>query len=419
MPAETLFLFTKTFPFGKGEQYLEEELPLLSEAFSRIIIVPCSVFDANPQTSRTLPQNVEIFIVNKKLPPKTLGDRISDSFFVRRLVREAKAQNSDGEFLEHNIKQYKAILVQQLACARAVEQFILREKIAVSRSVFYSYWVHNSCIILGILKEKNVIPQYVTRAHSYDLYHRAFYPEQPEKSPLAWERFKFRTADRVYCISEHGANFLKAKYPDWAAKFRVSRLGVETPAALNPPAQNGETFRIVTCSTIQPLKRVDSVAEIISKLDFPVEWIHFGTGEAAAEEELKQKFEQVKKPGDVFLFRGYTPNKEVKNFYASTHVDLVLNLSLAEGVPVALMEAISYGIPVLATDVYGNPEVAKDSAGFVVPKNFAAEGVAQIIAHFRNNPEQQTNMRNAARQLQEKDFDAGKNFRTFIEALKH
>jgi len=47
------------------------------------------------------------------------------------------------------------------------------------------------------------------------------------------------------------------------------------------------------------------------------------------------------------------PHNDVLNYYASNPVDVFINTSSSEGLPVSIMEAMSFGIPVIATNVGG------------------------------------------------------------------
>ncbi|MDD2284090.1 MAG: glycosyltransferase family 4 protein [Paludibacter sp.] len=75
---------------------------------------------------------------------------------------------------------------------------------------------------------------------------------------------------------------------------------------------------------------------------------------------------------DIIIFHGYDRN--VKPFLASA--DIFVLPSKEEGMPRALMEAMSMGLPCLATDVGGSGEVLREGTdGFLVPwgdvKNFS------------------------------------------------
>lgn len=47
-------------------------------------------------------------------------------------------------------------------------------------------------------------------------------------------------------------------------------------------------------------------------------------------------------------------NQLVYDFYRNNDVDVFVNLSESEGIPVSIIETISFGVPVVATDVGGN-----------------------------------------------------------------
>ena len=413
---QTLFILTKTYPYGRGEQYLDEELPVLAASFPEIVLVPCSVFDKQEHV-RKLSAGVRIFPVNLLIRKKTIRERVSGFFMLTGVLLSEMFSGKDRAYLRKNLRLSISIFRQQMACATALQEYMEREKIDPSQSVFYSYWMHSSAIILGILKKRGVIQEFISRAHSYDLYHQQFYPEKKDKSPLPWEYFKFKMADRVMCVSAHGCNYLQKRYPAWKDKFGVSYLGIENPAAINPPGKDS-VFRVVTCSTIQELKRLYLIPPVIAELSFPVEWVHFGTGRDEDVKKINAACEKYFKPGHSFVLKGFTANEEIKKYYAETHIDLFMNVSQAEGVPVSLMEAAGFGIPMLATDVYGNAEVARPEAGFIVPVNFKSSEAAAFISKLRNDPAMHEKLRAGAREVQRHYFDAGKNFREFAALLK-
>jgi glycosyltransferase involved in cell wall biosynthesis len=72
-------------------------------------------------------------------------------------------------------------------------------------------------------------------------------------------------------------------------------------------------------------------------------------------------------------FAGHLDHSTLLNLYATGKVDFVILPSLHEGIPVSLMEAMGYGIPVISTDVGGTSELLCDGAGILVPpKNHKA-----------------------------------------------
>jgi glycosyltransferase involved in cell wall biosynthesis len=56
-----------------------------------------------------------------------------------------------------------------------------------------------------------------------------------------------------------------------------------------------------------------------------------------------------------------------------------------EGIPVALMEAMACGIPVIGTQTGGIPELLRDGAGLVVPPN-DPEALAEALRSLAGRP---------------------------------
>jgi glycosyltransferase involved in cell wall biosynthesis len=84
--------------------------------------------------------------------------------------------------------------------------------------------------------------------------------------------------------------------------------------------------------------------------------------------------------GERFVLAGF--RDDVGRFLP--HADLAVNASFTEGLPVAVLEALAAGLPVVATAVGDTPEVIEDGVhGFLVPAGAPAElagRVAQALA---------------------------------------
>ena len=165
-----------------------------------------------------------------------------------------------------------------------------------------------------------------------------------------------------------------------------------------------------------PVKQVDRIIETISQLEINnLRWIHFGDGPLRAELETMAK---KLLPNVKYEFRGIVPNNEILDFYASQYVDLFINLSSSEGIPVSIMEALSAGIPVVATKVGGTAEAVNSTNGFLVSAEFNTDEVVQIIINYLNSDSvQQQQYRKNAYDFWKGNFEAGKNYGAFAEIL--
>ena len=119
------------------------------------------------------------------------------------------------------------------------------------------------------------------------------------------------------------------------------------------------------------------------------------------------------------IFHGAVPNKKVMAFYKQNVVQVFINTSQSEGLPVSIMEAQSFGIPVLATKVGGVGEIIIDGEnGYLMPAKIGADEVAQYIERlYRLNEEAYRAMRTRAREIWLEKFNMEKNYPDFVEEI--
>lgn len=153
-------------------------------------------------------------------------------------------------------------------------------------------------------------------------------------------------------------------------------------------------------------------------LSTPITWTHIGSGELQKELEGLALSKLSDKPNVTFHFAGQLTNKEVLNFYTTHPVDLFINVSATEGVPVSIMEAMSFGIPVIATDVGGNSEIVTGENGHLLSADPSANEVKEAIGFFvkLSNEERQRYIKNS-RKTWEENYNALFNYQTFVSDL--
>lgn len=116
---------------------------------------------------------------------------------------------------------------------------------------------------------------------------------------------------------------------------------------------------------------------------------------------------------------GFFSNTEVMEFYKTNEYDLFINTSETEGIPVSIMEAMSFGIPVVATDVGGTKEIVIDRYnGRLLKKNFQIRELNDLIFFFleMNKITYQQYARNAY-SFWLKYFNAERNYKKFIRDI--
>jgi glycosyltransferase involved in cell wall biosynthesis len=154
--------------------------------------------------------------------------------------------------------------------------------------------------------------------------------------------------------------------------------------------------------------------EILKHTKLKIKWIHIGGVKGEAYNELNSL---CLKYGIDFIFLGQLTTKEIFEFYRKYEVSLFCNLSYAEGIPVSLMEAAMFGIPLLATNTFGNPEIVNGENGIIIPVEFEPMKVAASIdAFFSNQTEWETKSKKSRTKFSD-DFDAEKNLNQFLSKL--
>jgi glycosyltransferase involved in cell wall biosynthesis len=112
---------------------------------------------------------------------------------------------------------------------------------------------------------------------------------------------------------------------------------------------------------------------------------------------------------------GHYPNNELLDFYNHNKVDLFINTSSTEGIPVSIMEAQSFGIPVIATDTGAVREIVVEGTGSLLPVNFKTGELAKLIEHYANLTDNESDsIRMNAINNWETNFNAASNYKDFI-----
>ena len=105
----------------------------------------------------------------------------------------------------------------------------------------------------------------------------------------------------------------------------------------------------------------------------------------------------------------------LKTLYNEHFIDLFVNVSESEGLPVSIMEAMATGIPVIATDVGGTAEIVNSDNGFLIPKDFTEEQLKEIIIRFNNlSFVERAKLRENAYLTWNEKFNSEKNYQKFV-----
>jgi glycosyltransferase involved in cell wall biosynthesis len=234
---------------------------------------------------------------------------------------------------------------------------------------------------------------------------------------------KVARAAFVVTISESNRRRFHEWYGRTADRVEVIHCGVD-PSVFAPrqapggPSATGP-LRIAMVATLQRQKGhavlIDAIARLTER-GVPVHARLVGDGEerpaleaAIAAADLSRVIELV----------GRQPRGEVAAIVGEADVvvqpSIVLESGKTEGIPVALMEAMASGVPVVATSVSGVPELVEDGVtGRLVPPGDAG-ALADALQAVRHDPDATARMAVAGRRRVLDEFDLEHNTRRLAE----
>jgi len=403
-----LVLLTSAYPFGnEAETFLETEIDVLADRFQKVYVLP-SHRDAG---ERPMPNGVELVEMDWLDEPTrearrlALASREAGTVLLRALrpggdaqpcLRSPRSARVCLDNLSRNILKF-----------RALRRFVRDRELG--DAVFYDYWFENSTLALALLRELGAIRTAVSRAHRFDLYDECW-----EMRRVPFRETKARALDAIFTVSEEGAAYLGARIPGQREKIGVQRLGVSDPGRACPSRTSALPL-VVTCARLEGQKCVHLVPEVLARLRRPVRWLHLGDGPERARVIEAASRHLGQRDGETsWELLGQVDNREVLDFYANRHVDVFLSLSESEGLPVSMMEAQSFGIPIVARGVGGVPEIVTETTGVLLsPDAKAPEAAEGLRAALESGRFECDSVRAAFRRR----FDASVNYNRFVDSL--
>ncbi len=193
---------------------------------------------------------------------------------------------------------------------------------------------------------------------------------------------KTRHAKFAVTISSFGrGQLMRWSRPDDWTKIRVVRCGLDDLFLASPPVATPANPRVVCVGRLVEQKAqlvLVEAAAILKQRGVPIEIRLVGDGpmRSLIEEAIvrNQLHDQVK-------ILGWKSAAEVRGEMIAAR--LVAQPSLAEGLPVAIMESLALGRAVVTTQIAGIPELIDASCGWIVPPGDSdrlADALEQALA---------------------------------------
>lgn len=406
------------FPGDLTSSFVINELPWMVKLFDRVVVIDFGAeSEKRDEIIKQYPLEYRHFS-SKDVRPKHLI-RLFGWLWNSSVRREIR---SYGSLSAQGLKRIGYILYYGLFYILIRDAASLEIQAGKDEIYVYSYWLSRSAFCAANIREQfgDRITYAFSRAHRYDLY-----LNRNQTGYLPFRRYITQHLDDIYFISEDGRNYYKEEIiggNEWeGAGLLISRLGSFRKGTAHKAVIPKEEIVIVSCSQINEVKRIDLIIEMIACLQqagFPVKWHHLGDGHLREIMETRAK-EKLKKNSYEFL--GWVDNAVIPEQYQKLDADYFINMSDSEGVPVSIMEALAFGLPVIARDVGGMREIVDETCGCLLPEEYDAEMYGKQICDFvklrRDDAGLYQALSDGAGKQWEERYSAEKNYNEFYEMM--
>jgi len=357
---------TAKAPYGKGEAFIIEEMLMVSELGEDLLIIP-----RNPPLELFHKKGRQLINRIIWLP---LFDKRFIIYFLKKLLSNLQLWRVIGDIFRYS-RNPKILLKNVAILPKAVFLTkVMREK---KIEHIHAHWGSTTATIAYVISKLKGIPWSFT-LHRWDI----------REDNMLKEKVKSAKFCRI--ISEHGKNELLGVIGrDFEKKIEVINMGIEVPGEILELQKNKDFFTIITPANFvekKGHKYLTEACEILINRGFRYfQCVFYGEGPLRREIESiirgKDLTEYIKLPGAI-------PHEKLLHMYKNREVDIVVLPSIntssgeCEGIPVALMEAMAYSIPVISTNTGGIPELIGDGSGIMIEEKDSlalADAIERLI----------------------------------------
>lgn len=207
---------------------------------------------------------------------------------------------------------------------------------------------------------------------------------------------------KTVAVSADVKNHLLKEYSFREESIESIHNGIEIPE-VTLPRRSTEDFVIGSSGRLFPVKDYPLMVEIARTIaSAKGQDVHFELAGEGSERPVLESMVQRYRLQDSFAMKGH--QDDMDTFYKG--IDLYLNTSVHEGIPMSILEALARGIPVIAPAVGGIGEIITNGVeGFLV-EGRNPDAFAEKCLLLRENKELREKMSKAARDKAERAFSA-------------
>lgn len=372
---------TAQTPYGNGEQFILPEILEVINKGNDVIVIP--VRPENKIAKGREPEKVSEYTIYIPLLSFYLLLKSIFIFFIypfrtcKIIYSILRNSGNIGKIIKNLVVLPKGLITGEVIKKHNIEHI-------------HAHWASTPSTIAYIASRLNEIPWSFT-CHRWDIAENNMLEE------------KARSARFIRVINKKGyAEILRIIGEKYKHKCNIIHVGINCKMIQKQNKFICQNFIIATPANLIKVKGHKYLVYAIKKLiecNYNITCYFFGDG--PLENELKALVNNLELKNNI-MFKGKIAHDELLNLYAKGEIDCVVLPSIVtdegekEGIPVSLMEAMAYKIPVISTNTGGIPELLGDGAGILVEQK-DPDALAEAIERLMNDEE-------LRRELQEKGY---------------
>ena len=383
--ARRLLVVTARYPFGSQEAYLNTELAELRRHFERIVVAP--VRPATGPARHAVPAGVDVLswpLADAALLLRAARGALRNPGLTLGQLAQLVASRDPGRAKNFAVA-LKALALGDWARRNEIDHV-------------HAYWASTPATVAMIAATTSGIAWSCT-AHRWDIYERNAFDA------------KERSAAFVRTISTRGTVDLARRMPRLNGRIVELRLGTIVPPAPAFTRERDEPFHVVCPAALVGVKGHEDLFRALAWLRAWGVEVRCTLAGAGPLRDTLEKSAALSGLSDVVEFVGFVSQETLHSWYRTGRFAAVVLASRAdgehamEGIPSALIEAMAFGVPVVATDSGSVGELLDQRVGHIV-KAGDATALARALRDVYLDPNSAERRARRAHQRVASQYDA-------------
>jgi glycosyltransferase involved in cell wall biosynthesis len=392
--SKKILYITSSFPYGKSEVWAINELNSLQALGTKIYIIPRTGGGEiiNKDALSFCSSVIDVPFVNQRIVVVLMRKMLFSPFFLLGLFTNIVRQSNNV------VDVFKGLFI--LPKSLFLGEILENEKL----DHIHSFSTTSAAVMAYMLSSMLKVPWSYT-IHTSEKFNSKF-----RRSLI----FHSRSASICRAISQRTADdwitFVGSKL---AEKMVVVHLGVAIPESCLEKAAFNDPIILATPAELTLRKghvyALEAAKKLLDSGLSNFKWYFFGSGPLL--HVLQEKIADLGLSNHCY-FPGIIDHSDLLKKYEECEVDIVvmpsISVNVPEGIPVSLMEAMSYGIPVVATNNGATVELVDGITGLLINQCNSDE-IFLALYELINNPGYSTALGKNGRDKVMQEFDTIQN----------